>query len=356
MANVGQEEDFEEAKAKALHCGASKVFIEDLRKDLVEEFVFPAIQCNAQYEGVYLLGTSLARPIIARRQIEIAEREDCFAVSHGCTGKGNDQVRLELAYYALKPSIKVLAPWRQPEFYNRFSGRQALLDYAEKKGIPVSQTVSRPWSIDENLFHCSYEAGILEDPNTTPPKNMWKLCVDPIDAPDIPEYFTITFKKGLPVMLESGDRTEVDSLKLYIFMNDIARRNGIGRIDIIENRFIGIKSRGCYESPALTCFRIAHIDLEGLVLDRQVRALRDQFITPNYSKILYNGMYFSPEREFLSEAIVSSQKTVNGSVRCRAYKGQVSIIGSFEPSASSGFIEIESIRLKKYGQIKYNSN
>ena len=227
--------------------------------------------------------------------------------------------------------------------------------------------------MDENLAHCSYEAGILEDPDVTAPKDMWNLTVDPQDAPNKPEEFTLTFEKGLPVKLESGGRTETDSLKLFLFLNEIARRNGVGRIDIVENRFIGVKSRGCYESPALTCLRAAHVDLEGLVLDRQVRALRDQFVSFNYAQILYNGMYFSPEREFLESAIEASQKSVNGKVRLHAYKGSVTVLGrssdteelydakqssmdelgGFEPSATSGFITIEAIRLKKYGQKKY---
>ena len=265
-----------------------------------------------------LLGTSLARPVIARGQITVAQREGCVAVSHGCTGKGNDQVRFELAYYALKPDIKVITPWRIPEFYNRFQGRNDLLDYATKVGIPVSQTKAKPWSMDENMAHCSYEAGILEDPNMTPPEDMWKLTVDPLNAPDKPEDFTVHFEKGLPICLETKDGKSVtDPVELFLTANAIARRNGVGRIDIVENRFIGIKSRGCYETPGLSILRSAHIDLEGLVLDKEVRALRDQFVTVNYSRILYNGLYFSPEREFLEESIPASQKTVNGTVKCR---------------------------------------
>lgn len=314
------------------------------------------------------LGTSLARPVIARGQIAIAQREGCVAVSHGCTGKGNDQVRFELAYYALKPDIKVIAPWRIPEFYNRFQGRNDLLDYASKVGIPVSQTKAKPWSTDENMAHCSYEAGILEDPNMTPPKDMWKLTIDPLDAPDKPEDFTIQFEKGLPVSLETEDGISVtDPVELFLTANAIARRNGVGRIDIVENRFIGIKSRGCYETPGLTILRSAHIDLEGLVLDREVRALRDQFITVGYSRVLYNGLYFSPEREFLENSIAASQKTVNGTVKCRVYKGyftilgrssateklydmdesSMDIIGGLEPIDSTGFINVQAIRLKK---------
>lgn len=329
-------------------------------------------QCNGIYENVYLLGTSLARPIIARGMIKVAQEEGCTLVSHGCTGKGNDQVRFELGFYALQPSIKVIAPWRLPEFYNRFAGRNDLLEYAAKSGIPVTSTKSKPWSMDENLAHCSYEAGILEDPNTTPPADMWKLTVDPTKAPDTPEDFTLFFEKGLPVKLESNGKTFTDSVELFLEANAIARRNGVGRIDIVENRFIGLKSRGCYETPGLTMLRAAHVDIEGLTLDREVRALRDNFITVNYSKVLYNGVFFSPEMEFLSACITASQKNVNGAVRCRAYKGNFIVlgrwsdteklydasessmdeIGDFEPSATTGFIEVQAIRLKKYGRAR----
>ncbi|KAF1989506.1 argininosuccinate synthase [Aulographum hederae CBS 113979] len=378
MADVGQEEDFEAAKEKAVKCGALKCYVEDLKREFVEELCFPAIQCNGIYENVYLLGTSLARPVIARAQIKVAQKEGCFAVSHGCTGKGNDQVRFELGFYALQPSIKVIAPWRDPEFYNRFAGRNDLLDYAAKSGIPVTSTKSKPWSMDENLAHCSYEAGILEDPNTTPPEDMWKLTVDPMKAPDQPEDFTVTFEKGLPVKLEytegagGAKKTATDTVELFLAANQIARRNGVGRIDIVENRFIGLKSRGCYETPGLTMLRSAHIDLEGLVLDREVRALRDSFITTNYSRILYNGVFFSPEMEFLTSCITASQTNVNGVVRCRAYKGSFVVvgryseteklydasessmdeIGDFAPSDTTGFISVQAIRLKKYGRAK----
>jgi len=370
LANVGQEEPWDEVEKKALKIGALKMVILDLQKEFVEELCFRAVQCNASYEGRYLLGTSLARPVIARAQIRVAQQEGCGFVSHGCTGKGNDQVRFELAFYALQPTIKVIAPWRDPVFYNRFKGRNDLLDYAAEKGIPVSSTKSKPWSMDENMAHCSYEAGILEDPNVTPPEDMWKLTVDPTKAPDAPEDFTIHFKKGLPVKLdyESG-KSVTEPVELFLTANAIARRHGVGRVDIVENRFIGLKSRGCYETPGLTMLRAAHIDIEGLVLDREVRALRDQFTTFNYAKILYNGLYFSPEREFLEDSITSSQKTVNGSVRCRAYKGMFSVIGrwsdteklydesessmdeigDFAPQDTTGFISVNAIRLKKYG-------
>ncbi|KIM22696.1 hypothetical protein M408DRAFT_331947 [Serendipita vermifera MAFF 305830] len=369
MADVGQEEDFEAARAKALKVGAKKFFMSDLRKEFITELIYPAIQTNCIYENVYLLGTSLARPVIARGMIEVAEREGCDYVSHGCTGKGNDQVRFELAFYGLKPDIKVIAPWRLPEFYNRFAGRAALLQYAAEQNIPVAQTAAKPWSTDENLFHISYEAGILEDPAVCPPADMWKLTTNPEDAPTEPDRLTIEFKAGLPVKVvvkTQEDKTYTDSVEIFLALNALARKHGIGRIDIVENRFIGVKSRGCYESPGATILRTAHVDLEGLTLDRNVRALRDQFLTIELSRILYNGYFFSPEREFLTAAIPASQRTVNGTVAVKLYKGNTVIegrwseeglydgqqssmdeLGGFDPSDTSGFIAIESIRIKK---------
>ncbi|KAJ3175732.1 argininosuccinate synthetase [Irineochytrium annulatum] len=403
MADIGQEEDFEAAREKALKIGASKVFIEDLRKEFVDGVVFSAVQANALYEGVYLLGTSLARPIICKKQvrgdqlfrcmltcieIEIAQAEGCNYVAHGCTGKGNDQVRFELGYLALEPSIQVVAPWRIPEFYERFPGRSALLEYAAQKNIPVFQTAAKPWSTDENLFHISYEAGILEDPSVTPPKDMWKLIVDPEDAPSTPERIVsgspicnsvinvgsqeIVFKEGKPISVtNTSDGTKVtDSLDLFLYLNQMGRKHGIGRIDIVENRFIGIKSRGCYETPGGTILRAAHVDLEGLTLDREVRRLRDQF-SQRLAEIIYNGFWFSPEREFIMSSVEWSQKAVSGSVQLKLYKGNVivegrrsdmslydekiasmDVAGGFNPSDSTGFININAIRLKAYVQQK----
>ncbi|KAK5194262.1 argininosuccinate synthetase [Exophiala xenobiotica] len=374
LANIGQEEDFDAAREKALKIGAKAFYCVDVVDEFVKELCFPAIQCNASYENVYLLGTSLARPVIARAQVEIAQKEGCQFISHGCTGKGNDQVRFELAFYALQPSIQVIAPWRIPEFYERFKGRNDLLEYAAQQGIPVSQTKSKPWSMDENLAHCSYEAGILEDPDTTPPTDMWKLTADPIlSAANEPEDVTVKFEKGIPVSLTSSSTgTKTSPTELFLAANALARKHGVGRIDLVENRFIGLKSRGCYETPGLTVLRNAHIDLEGLTLDREVRALRDQFVTIGYSRVLYNGLYFSPEREFLEASIKESQKSVNGQVRLRLYKGNCIVlgrsseteklydasessmdeIGDFEPSETGGFIKVQAIRLKKYGQMK----
>ncbi|KAG2144574.1 putative argininosuccinate synthase [Suillus clintonianus] len=370
MADVGQEEDFEAARKKALSVGAKKFFLEDLKREFVTQLIYPAVQANCIYENVYLLGTSLARPVIARGMMSVAAKEGCDYVSHGCTGKGNDQVRFELAFYGLKPDIKVIAPWRLPEFYNRFPGRQALLTYAEEKQIPVQQTAAKPWSTDENLFHISYEAGILEDPNTTPPDDMWKLTASLQDAPAEPEQLSIEFKAGLPVKVVIANQAPLtDPVDIFLALNAVARKHGVGRIDIVENRFIGVKSRGCYESPGATILRVAHMDIEGLTLDRNVRALRDQFVTIELGRILYNGHFFTPEREFVTSAIPASQRTVNGTVRLKLYKGNVVVIGrysdeglydehessmdelgGFEPTDTTGFIQIESIRIKKWGQ------
>jgi argininosuccinate synthase len=372
LANIGQEEDFEAAEKKAYAIGATKFVVVDVRREFVEHVCFPAIQTNAIYENVYLLGTSLARPVIAQAQIKVAEEYGCFAVSHGCTGKGNDQVRFELSFYALKPDVVVIAPWRDPVFFNRFAGRKDLLEYAAQKNIEVTQTKAKPWLTDENMAHISFEAGILENPDTTPPKDMWKLTVDPQDAPNTPEQFLVVFEQGLPtkLVLDGGKRTVTDPVELFIEANALARRHGVGRVDIVENRFIGIKLRGCYETPGLTILRSTHVDLEGLTLDREVRAIRDQFVTTTYSKLLYNGMYFTPECEYVRSMIAPSQKTVNGVVRAACYKGSLTILGrsldteklydeteslmdeltGFLPEDTTGFIAVQSIRIKKFGE------
>lgn len=340
-------------------------------------------ECNAIYEGRYLLGTSLARPVIARAQMRVAQREGCQFVSHGATGKGNDQVRFELAFYAIQPSIKIIAPWRDPKFFKRFAGRNDLLDYAAQTGIPVTSTKAKPWSMDANSAHCSYEAGVLEDPNHTPPADMWTMTADPLNAPNEPADITIQFEQGIPTKLVTPEKTYTDSVELFNALNKLGYTHGVGRIDIVENRFIGLKSRGCYDcthypsspvthypvanhvlAPAMTILRAAHLDLEGLVLDGQVRSLRDQFVTHNWSILLYNGYYFSPEREFIENSLKFSQKRVNGEVRVRLYKGSPYILGrsssteklydaeeasmdsleDFEPTDTTGFIAISSIR------------
>jgi len=369
LADVGQEEDWDQVRTKAQELGATKMVIRDLRREFVEQLCFRAIQCNAQYEGRYLLGTSLARPVIARAQMQVALEEGCQYVSHGCTGKGNDQVRFELAFLAIDPKIKIIAPWRLPEFFKKFEGRQALLDYAAQTGIPVTSTKAKPYSMDDNIAHCSYESGQLEDPSQPPPDDMWTRTNDPITAPSTPQEVTIRFEKGLPVKVSSNGKEWTDSLELFIALNELGKLHGIGRIDIVENRYVGIKSRGCYDSPAMTILRVAHLDLEGLVMDGTVRSLRDQFVTHSWSTILYTGLYFSPEREFVENSLVFSQKRVNGEVRLHLYRGNTWILGrsseteklyseeessmdslvDFSPVDTTGFININAIRLKKYG-------
>ncbi|KAI1809601.1 arginosuccinate synthetase [Poronia punctata] len=348
------------------------MIIQDLQQELVEELVWPAVQCNALYEDAYLLGTSLARPVIARAMMKVAKQYNCEYLSHGCTGKGNDQVRFELAWRALDQKTKTIIPWRIPEFCERFAGRQALLDFAESKGVPVTSTKAKPFSMDANLIHCSYEAGLLEQPELEPPSDMWTMTVDPMKAPDEPTRFTIHFDKGIPIKLEVGDKVVTGSLEIFKTANEIGRANGVGRVDIVESRFIGLKSRGCYDTPGLTILRTAHRDLEGLVMDSKVRAIRDQMVTSNWTACLYNGMYFSPEREFLHNSIVFSQRHVEGKVNMVAYKGNAYVVGrssetsnlysetessmdtleGFSPMDTSGFIAIQAIRLEKYGARK----
>ncbi|KAJ9151902.1 Argininosuccinate synthase [Pleurostoma richardsiae] len=370
LANVGQDEDWQAVEKKALALGAEKMVIRDLQKEFVEQIVHRAIQCNAIYEDRYLLGTSLARPIIAREQVRVAKEENCTILSHGCTGKGNDQIRFELAFYALLPTCQILAPWRMPDFIEKFKGRADLLRFAAENNIPVSSTPKAPWSMDSNLVHCSYEAGDLESVDYTPPKELWTMTVDPQDAPDKPYHFTLFFEKGIPVKIVTEDKKEeTDSLEIFKLLNKIGHDNGVGRIDIVENRFIGLKSRGCYDTPGLTIARLAHIDLEGLVMDSKVRELRDQFCTISWSRQLYNGMYFTPEREFVENSITFTQENVNGKVRMMAYKGNAYVLGrssdssnlyseedasmdsldTFSPMDTTGFIAINAMRLKKYG-------
>ncbi|KAL6356236.1 hypothetical protein LRP88_09827 [Fusarium phalaenopsidis] len=373
LADCGQEEDFDAVKSKALKLGAERMIIQNVQQELVDELVWPAIQCNAVYEDRYdLLGTSLARPVIARAMVKAAKEHNCTILSHGCTGKGNDQVRFELAWKACDPSVKVLAPWRMPEFYNRFAGRADLLKFAAEQNIPVSSTPKAPWSMDDNLIHCSYEAGILEEPELEPPKDMWKRTVDPFEAPDKPTPFTVHFDEGVPVKLEVDGKVITGSLEIFKEANEIGRVNGIGRVDIVESRFIGLKSRGCYDTPGLTILRQAHIDLEGMVLDSKVRSIRDR-LTQDWSAAIYNGMYFSPERELVEHAIKFSQRQVEGKVNLVAYKGCAYVVGrssetsnlysadessmdtldmNWTPQDTTGFIAIQAIRLEKYGARK----
>ncbi|MCX8026481.1 MAG: argininosuccinate synthase [Thermodesulfovibrionales bacterium] len=363
-ADLGQKEDLHSIKQKAFNTGASKVYVDDLREEFVKDFIFPMLRANAIYEGTYLLGTSIARPLIAKRQVEIALIEDADAVSHGATGKGNDQVRFELTYYALNPALKVIAPWREWEF----DSRQSLIDYAQKHGITVQATKEKPYSTDRNIMHISYEGGILEDPWAEPPDDMFTMMVPPEKAPDKPEYIEIEYENGDPVGL-NGKR--LSPFTLFDTLNEIAGRNGIGRIDIVENRFVGMKSRGVYETPAGTVLHIAHRAIESITLDREEQHLKDSWIT-RYAELVYYGFWFSPERLMLQNAIDYSQRNVSGIVRLKLYKGNCLVVGrksdkslynpelaTFESERvynqkdAEGFIKLNALRLKAVGSRKY---
>lgn len=371
-ANVGQgEEDFEAIKAKALNCGAVEVYVEDLRKEFVTDYVFPAIKCNSIYESRYLLGTSIARPCIAKAQVRIAQLEGAKYVSHGATGKGNDQVRFELCAQALDASLKTIAPWRDPEFLEKFKGRVDLLAYAAAHNIPVDATPKAPYSLDANLFHISYESGMLEDPMTAPMKEMFRMTVDPEDAPTTPTLIRIEFTNGAPskVVNKSTGEEFTDPLDLFIHLNKVAGANGVGRIDIVENRFVGIKSRGVYETPAGTVLREAHLDLEGITLDREVMRIRDT-LSAEFSRLCYYGFWYAPEMELVMNSIEFSQRNITGAVEIKLYKGNVIILGRESPNAlysadlasmdiddggksleynpidAQGFIRINAVRLR----------
>ncbi|CAN0016819.1 unnamed protein product, partial [Pylaiella littoralis] len=359
-ANVGQQgEDYEAITKKAKDCGASKVYIEDLCEEFVTDYVFEAVKANALYEGQYLLGTRqeflifLARPVIAKRQVEIAHKEGAKYVSHGATGKGNDQVRFEMCAQALDSKITTIAPWRDPEFLEKFKGRGDLLAYATEQGIPVSSTPKASYSIDENLYHTSYESGILEDPMTSPPPEMFKMTVDPLKAPDRVEELRIKFEKGVPVQVTNKtDGTIKDKpLELFLYLNEVAGHNGIGRIDIVENRFVGIKSRGIYETPAGTLLRAVHLDLEGLCLDREVVRIRDQ-LSEEFSRLCYNGYWFAPEMDLVRHAIDFSQRDVEGTVEVALYKGNITVTG--RQSAKSLYsADLASMEIENGGSIDY---
>ncbi|KAK1155519.1 argininosuccinate synthase-like [Acipenser oxyrinchus oxyrinchus] len=372
LANIGQDEDFEAARKKAESLGAKKVFIEDLCKEFVEEFIWPSVQANAIYENRYLLGTSIARPCIARGQVEIAKREGAQYVSHGATGKGNDQIRFELTCYALYPEVKIIAPWRMPEFYTRFQGRNDLMEYAQKHGIPVPVTPKSPWSMDANLMHISYESGILENPKTHAPPGIFQMSKDPEVSPDTPDVLEIEFSKGVPVkVINVKEGKSVDSpLEMFQYLNTIGGSHGVGRIDIVENRFIGMKSRGIYETPGGTILYHAHMDIETFTMDREVRKIK-QGLSVQFSEQLYNGFWYSPECEFVRCCIATSQESVEGKVQLSVFKGQVYILGrespkslyneelvsmnvqgDYDPCDASGFIKINSLRLKEYHRLQ----
>lgn len=318
-ADIGQEEELDGLEAKAKNTGASKCYIEDLTEEFVTDYVFRAIKANAIYEGRYLLGTSLARPIIAKRQIEIAIKEGADAVCHGATGKGNDQVRFEMAFKALSPDLKIIAPWRIWDL----NSRTKLFDYAEKHKIPVPVTKDKPYSMDRNIMHISYEGGILEDPYREPDESMFLLTKSAKDAPDSPAYIEIGFKEGIPVSLDGVSYKPVELMKK---LNRIAGENGVGRIDIVENRLVGIKSRGVYETPAGTILHAAHRDLEIITLDRDTQHLKDR-LSADYAEIIYNGLWFSKRRLALDAFIDETQRYVTGTVRLKLYKGTCMAVG-----------------------------
>jgi argininosuccinate synthase len=371
VADVGQNEDLEAVSRKAEATGASKVYVEDLKEELVTDYVFAAIKANAIYEGRYLLGTSLARPLIAKRQVEIAHLEKAPYLAHGATGKGNDQVRFELSYFALDPAIKVLSPWKDPEFLAAFQGRSDLLAYAAAHGIDVKASKAKPFSEDANLIHISHESGILEDPAAPASEDVFSWTKSPQAAPDEDTEIEIHFMDGVPIKvvdIRSGI-VKTEPYELFQYLNALGAANGIGRVDMVENRFVGIKSRGVYETPGMTILRAAHMDIEGIAMDREVMRLRDM-LTPKFSELVYNGFWFSPEMDFLMAAVNKSQEVIDGIVRLALYKGNVIILGRESPSSlynrdlssmdieggfsqqdSRGFIAVNAIRLKAHNAI-----
>ena len=359
-ADVGQGAEMDGLNEKAKATGASKLYIEDLREEFVRDYVWTAVKANALYEGVYLMGTSLARPVIAKRQIEIARKENADAVAHGSTGKGNDQVRFELTYYALQPDIKVIAPWRDWEF----KGRTDLIAYAESHGIPVSATIDRPYSTDRNLMHVSYEGGILEDPWAEPPENIFQMTVSPEQAKAEAEYVEIGFAHGEPVSVD-GERS--DPVALLTKLNELGGAHGIGRVDLVENRFVGMKSRGVYETPGVTILEAAHRALESITLDREVVRLRDS-LSVKFAECVYYGFWFAPEFELMRKLNGEVQQPVNGDVRLKLYRGNVIVVGRRSPNSlyderiatfeadtvynqrdAEGFIKLNALRLRLRG-------
>lgn len=318
-ADLGQGEDLKAIKAKAQSLGVKKTYVEDLRETFVKDHVFPMLRGNAVYEGSYLLGTSIARPLIAKRQVEIAKKEGAEAVCHGATGKGNDQVRFELTYMALEPGVKIIAPWREWTMRSR----RELIEYAERHGIPVTATKAKPYSMDMNLFHISYEGGILEDPWEAPPEEIFHMTVSPEKAPHKPRLVEIDYEQGDPVAV---DGKRMSPATLLAHLNKIGGEHGVGRVDLVENRYVGMKSRGVYETPGGTILHVAHRALESLTLDREVLHLRDSLI-PRYAELIYYGYWYAPEREMLQKAIDEAQRDVTGTVRVKLYKGNCLLAG-----------------------------
>lgn len=391
-ADVGQDDELDGLEEKALKTGASKCYIGDLKETFARDYIFPMFQANALYEGRYLLGTSIARPCITKDMLDIAIKEGADAIAHGATGKGNDQVRFELAANALAPNIKIIAPWRDAEFRKQFPGRTEMIAYAESHGIPIRQSLKKPYSMDRNLLHISFEAGMLEDTwydgTTETDKNMYVLSVSPEDAPDKPEYLECLFEKGDIIGLKNDDLAAVmakhnvkpigerdgytllSPLSIMYVLNELGGRNGIGRVDIVENRFVGMKSRGIYETPGGTILLAAHRDIETLTMDRQAQIIRDSLI-PEYAAIVYNGFWFSPEREAIQALVTKTQETVNGEVRLKLYKGNVMYAGRRSPNTlyseeiatmeggheelynqddATGFIALNGLRLKQFSR------
>jgi len=356
-ADIGQKEDLEEIREKAIRCGASKVIIDDRKEEFVRDFVFRALKAGAIYEGGYLLGTAIARPLIAKGQMEVAKREGADAVSHGATGKGNDQVRFELTYYAFDPNIKIIAPWREWEF----KSRSDLIRYAKQKGIPIPVSEDKPYSCDRNLLHISYEAGILEDPWVEPPEDIFTLTVSPEKAPDKPTYVEIEFEDGVPVAVDGKNMSPFELLE---YLNKLGGENGIGRVDIVENRYVGMKSRGVYETPGGTILHIAHRAIESITMDREVMRLRDSLI-PKISELIYYGYWFYPEMDLLWQFVDATQKGVSGTVRLKLYKGNCIVVGRkssrslyhpdfatfereevFDQKDATGFIRLNALRMR----------
>ena len=362
-ADIGQGEELSPARRKAKQFGVKQIFIEDLREEFVRDFVFPMFRANAVYEGEYLLGTSIARPLIAKHLVEIARRTGADAISHGATGKGNDQVRFELGAYALMPEVKVIAPWREWDLLSR----DKLLAYADQHGIPVDFKKRKgggaPYSMDANLLHISYEGGILEDPAFEPEESMWRITVSPEKAPGRPEYVELEYRRGDIVAVNGKNMTPARVLDK---LNRLGGKHGIGRLDIVENRYVGMKSRGCYETPGGSIMLRAHRAIESITLDREVLALKDDLM-PRYARMIYNGYWFSPERELLQSLIDNSQRTVNGTVRLKLYKGTVLVVGrssksdslfdsriatfdddkgAYNQADAAGFIRLNALRLR----------
>ncbi len=366
-ADVGQEEELDGLEAKALNTGASRCFIDDLRAEFAADFIFPMFQAGALYEGQYFLGTSIARPLIAKRMVDICRETGADAFAHGATGKGNDQVRFELTAAALAPDLEVIAPWRQERFRDQFPGRAEMIAFAEKHGIPIAATAKKSYSMDRNLLHISYESGILEDPwfdaSAEENKAMFKLSVAPEDAPETPEYVELEFNKGNCTAVNGR---AMDPLAVMLELNRLGGKHGVGRVDMVENRFVGMKSRGVYETPGGAILHFAHRQMESLTMDREVMHLRDSLI-PRYSSLVYNGFWFDPERLALQALVTESQKNVGGTVRVKLYKGNVIAAGrkspvslynpdiatmeadptkAYDQSDATGFIRLNALRLK----------